>query len=87
MSTLLVAIHSTLVTRIVLVRWVYLHRATLCGYTWFGIEYGRECWMGNSLAAGTANATASDCNMACSGMPGQLCGGPSRLSLYRKIAT
>lgn len=30
MSTLLVAIRSTLVTRIVLVRWVYLHRATLC---------------------------------------------------------
>ncbi|KAG9944983.1 WSC domain-containing protein, partial [Aureobasidium melanogenum] len=57
------------------------------GYTWFGTEYGRECWMGNSLATGTANATASDCNMACSGMPGQLCGGPSRLSLYRKIAT
>lgn len=57
------------------------------GYTWFGTEYGRECWMGNSLAAGTTNATTSDCNMACNGMPGQLCGGPSRLSLYKRIAT
>ncbi|KAK5999297.1 hypothetical protein QM012_005622 [Aureobasidium pullulans] len=60
--------------------------ATAGGYTWFGTEYGRECWMGNSLATGTINATASDCNMACNGMPGQLCGGPSRLSLYKRIA-
>jgi len=56
------------------------------GYTWAGTEYGRECWVGNSLAAGTGNATLSDCNMACKGMPGQLCGGPSRLSLYKRNA-
>lgn len=56
------------------------------GYTWAGLEYGRECWTGNSLAAGTGNATAGDCNMACKGMPGQLCGGPSRLSLYKRNA-
>ncbi|KAI4717875.1 WSC-domain-containing protein [Aureobasidium sp. EXF-10727] len=60
--------------------------ATAGGYLWFGTEYGRECWMGNTLAAGAANATASDCNMACSGMPGQLCGGGSRLSLYKRTA-
>jgi hypothetical protein len=60
--------------------------ATAAGAMWFGTEYGRECWTGNSLAAGTGNATASDCNMACKGMPGQLCGGPSRLSLYKKNA-
>jgi hypothetical protein len=54
------------------------------GYLWFGTEYERECWTGDSLAAGTGNATASECNMACKGMPSQLCGGPSRLSLYKR---
>jgi hypothetical protein len=53
---------------------------------WFGLEYARECWYGNTLAAGTSNATASDCNMACKGMPGQLCGGSGRLSLYKRNA-
>ncbi|KAI5275150.1 hypothetical protein E4T47_01817 [Aureobasidium subglaciale] len=53
-------------------------------YTWAGLEYSRECWLGNALASGTGNATASECNMPCKGMPGQLCGAGSRLSLYNR---
>ncbi|KAI5207927.1 hypothetical protein E4T38_03158 [Aureobasidium subglaciale] len=53
-------------------------------YTWAGLEYSRECWLGNALASGTGNATASECNMPCKGMPGQLCGAGSRLSLYKR---
>ena len=52
------------------------------GYTLAGAEYSAECWCGNSVQAGGAPATASDCNMLCSGNNTQYCGGPNRLNLY-----
>jgi len=56
------------------------------GYTWAGMEYGRECWMGKSLASGTANATSvSECGKTCTGDAMEICGGSSRLTLYQKV--
>ncbi|KAH8797370.1 putative glyoxal oxidase precursor [Xylogone sp. PMI_703] len=56
-------------------------------YTYIGLEYGRECWCGNSFGAG-ANLTAdSDCNMACAGDSSAYCGAGNRLSVYIKNRT
>ena len=52
------------------------------GYLYSGVEYGGECFCGNTLAAGSINATASDCSMTCSNNQTELCGGPSRLNMY-----
>ncbi|KAF3905657.1 hypothetical protein ABW21_db0206699 [Orbilia brochopaga] len=50
-----------------------------------GLEDGRECWCGDSLANGQA-AVSTDCNEPCSGAAGQLCGGPQRLAIYQKVS-
>lgn len=52
------------------------------GYTYFGVEYGRECYCGNSFNAGSVIAPASDCNMLCSGNDSEFCGAGNRLSVY-----
>ncbi|KAM7198104.1 putative fungistatic metabolite [Naviculisporaceae sp. PSN 640] len=61
--------------------------ATFCnGYTYFGTEYGRECYCGNTLNAGSVSATQSDCNMVCAGNPLEYCGSGNRLELYKLTA-
>ncbi|PMD41128.1 WSC-domain-containing protein, partial [Hyaloscypha variabilis F] len=50
-------------------------------YSWFGVEYHRECYCGNSLAAGSVPA-ASGCVDTCMANTNQICGGASRLSMY-----
>ncbi|KAK4184361.1 WSC domain-containing protein [Podospora australis] len=54
------------------------------GAKFFGVEYGRECWTGNGLAAGSGSADdyPEICIQPCAGNPGQVCGGSKRLSLY-----
>lgn len=52
-------------------------------YQYAGLEYGGECWCGNTLATGTAKATAeSQCGLTCSGNKTQICGDGNRLTLY-----
>jgi hypothetical protein len=58
--------------------------ATYCaGFTYFGTEYGRECYCGNSLNTGSVSAPVTECNMACGGDPYEYCGAGDRLELYR----
>ena len=55
------------------------------GFPAGGLEYGEECYCGDvsDIAAnGGVMATASDCNMLCTGDPYHLCGGEERLQLY-----
>ncbi|OLN86890.1 putative fungistatic metabolite [Colletotrichum chlorophyti] len=52
-------------------------------YTYVGLEYGGECWCGNTLAAGSVPADAAECSMPCSDNSTEYCGGPSRLNLYK----
>ncbi|KAF6787081.1 fungistatic metabolite [Colletotrichum sojae] len=54
-----------------------------------GVEYGRECWCGDSLSLGgadgtrpAANETGTDCSFTCPGNSTQFCGAGSRISLY-----
>lgn len=58
------------------------------GYKYFGVEYGSECYVGNTLMPSgrilteTSEPPSSSCNMKCSGADLQICGGAGLLSLY-----
>lgn len=55
-------------------------------FQYAGIEYGGECWCGNTLATGTAKASAeSECNFPCSGNSSQICGAGNRLTMYTHL--
>ncbi len=56
------------------------------GFVMFGLEYSSECFCGNELAASSTLVGDGDCAMACSGAPGESCGGPNRLSVYRWVS-
>ncbi|CCC09943.1 hypothetical protein SMACR_02523 [Sordaria macrospora] len=53
------------------------------GWEYFGAEYGRECFCGNTLRGGSAPAPLADCSFTCAGNPYQYCGAGNRLELYR----
>jgi WSC domain len=57
--------------------------ATDCaGFTYWGVEYGGECYCGNSWNTGSVNATGSDCSFLCPGNDLEFCGAGNRLSSY-----
>jgi len=53
------------------------------GHIYAGLENGRECYCGDTLAGGTL-APASECNKPCTGNGEQLCGGKNRVDVYQK---
>ncbi|KAG0129679.1 hypothetical protein HOY82DRAFT_586064 [Tuber indicum] len=53
-------------------------------YEYAGLEYGRECWCGNTLASGAVPAPQTECRMKCAGNALEYCGAGNRLSLYKK---
>ncbi|PHH86517.1 hypothetical protein CDD83_10115 [Cordyceps sp. RAO-2017] len=54
------------------------------GFKYFAAEYGRECYCGNELQAGSARAAAqADCSFPCAGDGSEYCGAGNRLQLYR----
>ncbi|KAH8808680.1 glycosyl hydrolase catalytic core-domain-containing protein [Xylogone sp. PMI_703] len=54
------------------------------GYTLAGLEYGGECYCGNSFQNGGGPAPDGNagCNMKCNGNAAETCGGPNRLNVY-----
>ena len=55
--------------------------AVFCkNYRYFGVEYGSQCYCGNTL--GGAAADEADCNMPCAADSTEKCGGPVRMSVY-----
>ncbi|OAQ92164.1 wsc domain-containing protein [Purpureocillium lilacinum] len=58
--------------------------ATFCdAFTYFGVEYGRECYCGNALRAGSVKAdNQEDCSFLCPGDKTEYCGAGNRLELY-----
>ena len=56
-------------------------------YSFFGVEYGQECYGGNTLGQGSVLATASDCSFACPGNSSEACGAGNRLQLYKTNST
>jgi len=53
-------------------------------YTYFGVEYGRECYCGNTLAATSTKKPDTDCSMFCAADEFAYCGAGGRLGLYQK---
>ncbi|KAK4460781.1 putative fungistatic metabolite [Cladorrhinum samala] len=55
--------------------------ATHCAdYSYFGVEYGRECWCGNSPPK--KEASESECSFPCGGDDTQLCGAGGRINVW-----
>lgn len=54
------------------------------GFTFFGVQYGRECYCGNALKVGSVPAeNQADCSFPCPGDRASLCGAGMRLQLYK----
>ncbi|KAK3940061.1 glyoxal oxidase-like protein [Diplogelasinospora grovesii] len=62
-------------------------QAFCSSYTYFGVEYARECYCGNSFNPGSVAAPASDCSFLCAGNQYEYCGAGNRLSVYAKNGT
>ncbi|KAI9343035.1 glyoxal oxidase N-terminus-domain-containing protein [Zopfochytrium polystomum] len=57
------------------------------GYTFFGLEYGGECWADTTLRNTTnVDAPLTDCSMACTANTQEICGAGNRLSIYKSTA-
>jgi hypothetical protein len=60
--------------------------ASACaGSHYFGTQYGRECYCGDSFAGDTKIVDQGECSMKCGGNGGQFCGAWARLSLYESM--
>ncbi|KAG7009839.1 WSC domain-containing protein [Physcia stellaris] len=58
--------------------------ASFCsGYAYIGLEFGRECYCGQSYAATTTLAPPTDCSSKCSGDSTQLCGAGNRMNVFK----
>ncbi|RFU34935.1 hypothetical protein B7463_g1422, partial [Scytalidium lignicola] len=58
--------------------------ANCVGYTYWGVEYGGECYCGNTLAATSVPAAEQgDCNFVCPGDAFEFCGAGNRLDMYK----
>ncbi|KAJ7752824.1 hypothetical protein DFH07DRAFT_921710 [Mycena maculata] len=58
------------------------------GYTISGVEYGTQCYCGNSFVGGTpAAASTSDCSTPCGGDSSSACGGAWRIQIYTASGT
>jgi hypothetical protein len=57
------------------------------GFAYAGVEYGQECYCGNTLASSAVSADSNTCDMPCKGDAFSFCGGSRRLNLYRAVAS
>ena len=58
--------------------------AQLCSdkkYTMAGVEFGSQCFCGNSIPAGTK--TSTHCKMPCSADKGKMCGGNDAIGIFK----
>ncbi|KAJ9116456.1 hypothetical protein QFC22_004898 [Naganishia vaughanmartiniae] len=57
------------------------------GYSIAGVEYGTECYCGNSFVGGAVEIDSSNCNFVCPGnMQGEMCGGSWSLSVASSLS-
>jgi hypothetical protein len=63
----------------------YTACASFCSqYSFFGVEYGTECYCGRTLSNSSVAALEADCNMACTGDSMSVCGGASRINIFKE---
>ncbi|KAF2711719.1 WSC-domain-containing protein [Pleomassaria siparia CBS 279.74] len=67
--------------------------AEVGGFKYAGTEYANECWMGNVLSVSgiviqesNGQVDESQCGMMCAGAKKQPCGGPNRMTFWKRIA-
>ncbi|KAI9506394.1 hypothetical protein BX070DRAFT_219863 [Coemansia spiralis] len=57
-------------------------------FQYFGVEYGSQCFCGNSVAAdripNTSSNVIGNCRMPCNGNSAEFCGGALALDLYKR---
>ncbi|ROV99138.1 hypothetical protein VMCG_06689 [Cytospora schulzeri] len=61
--------------------------AACAGYTYFGTEYGDECYCGNTINVESGTGVSgklqtSGCTVICAASANEYCGGSARLSMY-----
>ncbi|KZV98398.1 WSC-domain-containing protein [Exidia glandulosa HHB12029] len=59
-------------------------RCASLGFKLAGVEYGQECYCGNSLVNGAAKVDAAQCSMACKGDGKQKCGAADRIQVFQR---
>ncbi|KAI0205412.1 heme peroxidase [Astrocystis sublimbata] len=52
------------------------------GFYYWGTEYGRECYCGNTINVSSKKVELDQCSMVCSGDATEYCGAGNRLELY-----
>lgn len=52
------------------------------GFTYAGVEWGQECYCGNTLASSTQFVDDGECNMPCAGDASEMCGDDFRMGIY-----
>ncbi|KAL8712650.1 MAG: hypothetical protein Q9220_003181 [cf. Caloplaca sp. 1 TL-2023] len=55
------------------------------GLIYFGVEFGRECYCGDSINTYSANGGEEACDTPCNGNASQICGGVGALSVYQHV--
>ncbi|KAG6916911.1 hypothetical protein DXG01_004744 [Tephrocybe rancida] len=55
---------------------------SLGGYTYAGMEIGRECWCDNAIGASTQRVSDNDCRMVCTANHNEYCGNTNRIAVY-----
>jgi hypothetical protein len=66
---------------------VELCLTTAAGFIFAGVEYGRECWYGNTLNTATTHVGNENCQFHCPGNENEYCGAGDHLVLYSNGAT
>ncbi|KAM7198966.1 WSC domain containing protein [Rhypophila sp. PSN 637] len=56
------------------------------GYKYWGVEYGRECFCGNTIQPAAELKADSECNMVCAGNAAELCGAGNRIMVYERVS-
>lgn len=54
------------------------------GYKYWGVEYGRECFCGNTIQPLAELVSDSECNMLCVGDDSEFCGAGNRVMIYER---
>jgi hypothetical protein len=58
--------------------------AKAAGYRFAGVEYGGECYRGNTLTSNVVPLT--HCSMPCTGKASEVCGAGNRINIYENTA-
>ncbi|KAM7203124.1 WSC domain containing protein [Rhypophila sp. PSN 637] len=61
---------------------VELCESSCAGYSWFGVEYGSQCYCGTFLKSSAQKRIESECSMVCGGDSIEKCGTANHLNVY-----